>query len=128
MMRKSRDLAASEIRMLASKIATDLKADDNRFEHFVHAVHDDGTCYFFNNAFCVTDPEDTRFVWIFTEHQGYFTFSLDEFHTGVRELQTVFHAMDEEIAPYFRRPNRGLTEAEKAEILRQVNEDEGESF
>jgi hypothetical protein len=83
---KARTLKASEDRMCAW--SKNLTARVKRFNHWVIIQHCDGTNYTFNGAFIVDDPEDKNYVWVFTEHQGYFAFAVEDLEGHV-ELQRV---------------------------------------
>jgi hypothetical protein len=83
---KSVPLLASEERM--NTWSRRLTSKEPRFRHWVSVYHSDGSQYLFNGAFIVDDPEDEEYVWVFTEHHGYFALSVTELE-GLTELQRV---------------------------------------
>ena len=80
---------------VAKKYDENLKAIDARFNFCVRIIHEEGTTYWFENAFLVTwkdpqtvhDPENAdehqgEWLFVFTEHQGFHVFAPDDLYAS----------------------------------------------
>ena len=68
-------------RKVAKRYDEEIKATDLRFNHVVRITHEEGTTYWFENAFLVTWKDSkTTHEWVIaiTEHQGYHVFNKEE--------------------------------------------------
>lgn len=63
--------------------AVTLLADDDRFSHDVEVRHEDGSLWYLRKAFSMPDPENTRFIWIITEHFSEQVYDADEVTVNV---------------------------------------------
>lgn len=66
-----------ELRKFAKEYDENLLATDERFNHWVHIVHHDGSTFLFNGAFILNVAGYDNFI-VFTEHFGYHIFCNDD--------------------------------------------------
>jgi hypothetical protein len=79
-----KNMAASYKRLLERD--TKLTAIYHELRHWVIVMHEEGSCYTFRFAFMQADPDDARYLWVFTEHQGLHVFAFDEL-SGAWQLE-----------------------------------------
>ena len=79
---------------LALNYDNKLKADDERFQHSVQILHEEGTTYFFHNAFMMNYVEKkANYIVVFTEHQGFHVFAEDEL-SGYGEFIRIYKKLE----------------------------------
>lgn len=64
----------------ATRYAETLRADDPRFRHAVHIIHEEGTVFFLRYSFLMvhTDECGEEWVIVISEHQGTHVFSAED--------------------------------------------------
>lgn len=65
-----------------------IDVSDPRFNHWVYAVHEDGTTMMIRSAFLMRYPQDEEYVAIIAEHHNVLVYALEDFR-GIWELQPV---------------------------------------
>ena len=72
---------------LAKNYDETLRADDPRFNFCVRILHEEGSTFWFENAFLMKHGE---FVIVFSEHQGFHVFAVEDLlHHGQYIQQTM---------------------------------------